>query len=250
MRVLIVDDESAARRRLEIMLEELDVEVVGQARNGVEALEQVQSQQPDLMLLDIAMPEVDGFDVARHLSEPKPLIVFQTAYDEYALKAFDHEAVDYVIKPVTLERLERALGRARRRLALESRPTYSSELLERLQAAVGHAATGRKPRLLVREGGGHRLLPLGEVVRFVIRDGLVRAHATSGSYFTDYSLSELEARSAGSFVRPNRSELVSIDGIQRIESNGDGSATLTLIDGATIHVSRRRAAEVKRVLEQ
>lgn len=249
MRVLIVDDEPAARRRLEIMLDELDVEVVGQATNGVEALEQVRGRRPDVVLLDIAMPEVDGFDVARHLSDPKPLIVFQTAYDEYALKAFDHEAVDYVVKPVTLERLERALDRARQRLALESRPTFSSELLGRLQAAVGHAATVRKPRLLVREGAGHRLLPVSEVIRFVTKDGLVRAHATAGTFFTDYPLSELEARTAGRFVRPNRSELVNLECVQRVESNGDGSATLTLADGTSVHVSRRRAADVKRTLE-
>ena len=94
MRVLIVDDEAAARRRLLIMLDELDVEVVGEAANGVEALEMVAERQPDVLLLDIAMPEVDGFDVAQHLVDPKPLIVFQTAYDEFALRAFEHEAVD------------------------------------------------------------------------------------------------------------------------------------------------------------
>jgi two-component system response regulator AlgR len=116
MRVLIVDDEPAARRRLQLMLEELDVEVAGQAENGVRALELAASLRPDLLLLDIVMPEVDGFDVVRHLPEPRPLIVFQTAHDDFALEAFDHDAIDYVVKPVSLARLERALERARDRL--------------------------------------------------------------------------------------------------------------------------------------
>ncbi len=248
MRVLIVDDEPAARRRLELMLQELDVEVAGQATNGVEALELITQRSPDVVLLDIAMPEVDGFDVVRHLPDPKPLIIFQTAYDEYALKAFDHEAVDYVVKPVTLERLERALGRARDRIAHRQPTALPTELLERLQRAVGYSAP-RRPRVLVREGRGHRLMPIDQVSRFNVKDGIVRAHAQSGIFISDYTLSELESRVGELFVRPNRSELVSVEAVRHVESNGDGSATLTLTDGTKVHVSRRRAAEVKRILQ-
>src|SRR5215212_7426519 len=99
MRILIVDDEPAARRRLAVMLDELDVEVVGEAAGGLEALEMARARRPDVVLLDIAMPEVDGLDVARHLDEPRPLVIFQTAFDAYALKAFELEAVDYLLKP-------------------------------------------------------------------------------------------------------------------------------------------------------
>jgi two-component system LytT family response regulator len=118
MRVLIVDDEPHARNRLQIMLEELDVEVVGEAANGMGVLEMVESLRPDLLLLDIQMPEVDGFDVARHLPDGGPLVVFQTAHDEFALKAFDHEALDYLVKPVSLKRLSEALERASRRISV------------------------------------------------------------------------------------------------------------------------------------
>jgi DNA-binding LytR/AlgR family response regulator len=239
MRVLIVDDEPAARRRLAIMLDELDVEVVGEAANGVEALELVPQRRPDVLLLDIAMPEVDGFDVARHLDAPRPLIVFQTAYDEYALKAFEHEALDYVVKPVTLQRLDQALDRARRRLEGAARPAFTQDLIDRLQAAVARGAPARRPRLLVRDGTGHRLLPLGEIVRFT----------ADAAFSTDYTLTELEQRTAGAFIRPNRSELLNVDRIVRIESGGDGSAELTLAGGERVHVSRRRAAEVRRVLQ-
>ena len=248
MKVLVVDDELAARERLTVMLEELEVGVAGQASNGMEAIEQVASQRPDVILLDIEMPEVDGFDVVRHLQEPKPLVIFQTAYDEFALKAFDHEAVDYVIKPVTLERLERALERAARRMQ-EAHATPAPEILERLRTTLSRTNNARRPRVLVREGKSRRLLPLREILFFQLEDGLVEAHTESRSYLTDYTLPELETRTGDSFSRVNRSELINLDHVHRIESHGDGTATLSLSTGALIHVSRRRAGEVKQALE-
>jgi two-component system response regulator AlgR len=248
MRVLIVDDEPAARRRLALMLGELDVEVAGEAENGLQALQLARESRPDVLLLDIAMPEVDGFDVARHLEEPKPLIVFQTAYDEYALEAFDHEALDYVVKPVTMSKLTRALDRARARLARRQSVSLDEGLLGQLRAAVGTGSQPRRSRVLVREGTGHRLLPLSEVLRFVADEGLVYAHTAAAAFLTDYTLRELEDRTGDTFVRANRADLVNVDAVARIVSNGDGSATLTLRNGAKVRVSRRRSAEVRGVL--
>jgi DNA-binding LytR/AlgR family response regulator len=248
MRVLIVDDEPAARMRLATMLEETDVEVVGEAENGVEALALVRERRPDVLLLDIAMPEVDGFDVARHLPEPRPLIIFQTAHDEHALRAFDHDAVDYVVKPVTLVRLERALERARRRLADERPGSLPRALLERLERAVGTATPTPRHRLLVRDRGGHRLLPLREITRFAAEDGVAFAYADGGRFLTDYTLSELEERTRDAFVRCSRADLVQVDRIARIASNPDGSAVLALTNGEKVRVSRRRAAAVREVL--
>jgi len=246
VRTLIVDDEPAARRRLALMLADLDVEVVGEAADGVEALRMVAERRPDLVLLDVAMPEVDGFDVVRHLPKPRPLIVFQTAYDEHALEAFDHEALDYVVKPVTLERLGRAVERARRRLAEAERRDPSPQALREVAARLPAPA---KPRLLVRSGRGHRLLPLAEIARFSARDGLVYAHGVDGRHLADYTLGELEERTAGRFVRVSRSALVNLEHVEGIVSNGDGSATLTLSAGAAVRVSRRRSAEVRQALE-
>lgn len=229
------------------MLAELDVEVVGEAANGVEALRLVAERRPDLVLLDIAMPEVDGFDVVRHLEPPRPLIVFQTAYDDHALEAFDHEALDYVVKPVTLDRLERAIERARRRLAEADRREPTPQALRQVAARLPVQA---KPRLLVRSGRGHRLLPLAEIPRFSARNGLVYAHSGDGRQLTDYTLGELEERTAGYFVRVSRSALVHLEHVDGIVSNGDGSATLTLSDGTSVRVSRRRSAEVRRALEE
>lgn len=250
MRVLVVDDEPAARRRLHLMLDELDVEVAGDAADGVQALEKVAELAPDVLLLDIAMPEVDGFDVVWRLPEPRPLVIFQTAYDEHAMRAFEHEALDYVVKPVTLERLRASLDRARRRLGERRPAALPVELLDRLQVALGGAVRARPARLLVRDGTGHRLVPLAEIVRLAVDDRLVFAIGDFGRRATDYTLAELEARTGSAFVRVNRAELVNVDRIARIQSDGDGSATLTLSDGQRVHVSRRRAAEVRAVIER
>ena len=165
MRVLVVDDETAARRRLSIMLSELDVELVGEAANGLEALQLVRERKPDVILLDITMPEIDGFDVAQHLAEPKPLIVFQTAFDEYALEAFEHEAIDYLVKPVTLSKLQRAMERARARWESARSQELSRDVLRQLRSSL-KPAIGAPSRVLVRERGGHRLVSFDEIPLF------------------------------------------------------------------------------------
>lgn len=245
MRVLVVDDEPAARRRLALMLEELDEEVCGEAANGVQALEMARERRPDVVLLDIEMPEVDGFDVARHLPTPRPLLVFQTAYDEYALRAFEHAALDYLVKPVTLDGLRRALGRARERLeAPAPAAAVDADVLQSLRASVRENAP-RRPRLLVREGKGHRLVAFEHITRFTADEGVVFAHLDGGARrLTDYTLAELEERAGSVFVRASRGELVNAEAVERIVRNGDGSATLGLRGGVTVHVSRRRAPDV------
>jgi DNA-binding LytR/AlgR family response regulator len=186
---------------------------------------------------------VDGFDVARHLAPPRPLLVFQTAYDEYALRAFEHAALDYLVKPVTLDGLRRALGRARERLRAPA-AAPDPEVLRGLRVAV-RGQPPRRPRLLVREGRGHRLVAFDAIARFSADEGVVYAHLDGGERrLTDYTLAELEERAGEAFVRASRGELVNADAVERIVRNGDGSATLGLRGGATVHVSRRRAPEV------
>ena len=251
MRVLIVDDEPAARRRIAALLEDIDprIEIVGEAADGEQALELARERRPDVILLDISMREVDGFDVARHLPPPRPLIIFQTAYHEHALRAFDHEALDFVVKPVKVERLAQAIERARERLAaLQQAAAWDAATLERLGAAIGYQP-GRPARMLVRHGAGHRLIALRDVTHFTARDGLVYAQSAAGAAVTDYTLTELETRTQGLFIRVSRADLVNQLHVERITSGGDGSATLTLTGGTSVHVSRRRAAAVRAQLE-
>lgn len=247
MRVLIVDDEPSARVRLRRLLEDLEADCVGEAANGLEALDHVRELRPDLVLLDIAMPEISGLDVARHLSEPRPLVVFQTAHDEHAVAAFEQEAIDYLLKPVTRDRLAQALDRAARRL-VDGAAGPPREAFARVERASAPSATPPR-RILVRAGAGHRLLPVREIARFTAEDGLARAVASSGSSLTDYTLTDLEQRLGAGFVRVSRADLVNIEWIDRLAGEGDGSATLTLQDKTVVHVSRRRAAAVRSALE-
>ena len=242
MRALVVDDEAPARRRLADLLEALGVEVVGEAANGLEALQLAKERRPEVLFLDVSMPEVDGFDVARHLQDPRPLIVFQTAYAEFAVEAFEHDALDYIVKPVTRERLAQALDRIARRGAATA--PWGSPDLAKLGSAMGHVPS-RPERLLVRHGTAHRLVPVAGIERFNADEGLVYAYADGAAHGTDYTLNELEERLRGVFVRASRSDLVSIRHVTTIASNGDGSATLTLASGDSVHVSRRRSAAVR-----
>ena len=252
MRVLIVDDEAAARQRTAMLIEEIDpdgIDIVGEAPDGIAALSLARERRPDVILLDIAMREVDGFDVARHLPAPRPLIIFQTAHRQFAVDAFEHDALDYVVKPVTKERLAAALERARARLASRiANPPLDATALDRVRAAIGYTP-GAPARLLVRYRGGHLLAPLADIQRFSAADGVVYAHTPAGTRLTDYTLNELEIRTDGRFVRASRRELVNLAHVQRVVGRGDGSLTLVLSDGSSVRVSRRRAAAVKQLLK-
>ena len=251
MRALVVDDEAPARRGWPTCSRSRAWRSPARPAR-VDALALARERRPDVVFLDVSMPEVDGFDVARHLAEPRPLVVFQTAYSEFALKAFEHEALDYLLKPVTRERLAQALDRVQRRAVA---PRWAVPDLASFGAAIGHVAT-RPERLLVRQANGHRLVPVDDIERFGTEAGLVYAHLpgppglttgpdSSRVHGTDYTLNELEERLRGAFVRASRSDLVSLTHVVGISSNGDGSATLTLRSGAKVHVSRRRAGGLR-----
>jgi len=183
------------------------------------------------------------------MSEPKPLIVFQTAFDQYALEAFEHEAVDYLVKPVTLPKLQRAIERCKSRLAHPEAGGISEDALERLQLVFEQEQPTQR-RILVREGDGHRLVAHEDILWFYANDGAVWAHQIAEDQIVDYTLSDLEKRMGKGFLRTSRSELVNASFVQRITSDGDGSATLHMTNGASIHVSRRRAAGVKEQLSR
>jgi DNA-binding LytR/AlgR family response regulator len=249
LRVVVVDDEPSARKRMRSLVAELGAEVVADAANGLEALDCLAQHDVDVVLLDVEMPEVDGLDVARRLPAPRPFIVFATAYDHYAAAAFEAEALDFVVKPVTRERLAVSLARASRRLAEASLPSpLSPDVVAAVAAAMGRAERSVPRRLLVRHLNGHRLLAVREIDRFYAADNVVYAVIGSAEAIVDHTLEELERRLHGVMVRLNRRDLLAIDRIDRIVTDGEGAATVATQDGARWRVSRRRAAAVREAL--
>ena len=232
MNVLIADDEPLARERLRALLaEHSDVTVVGEAGNGREALDEVARLQPDLLLLDIAMPVMDGLEAAHHLAllDAPPALVFCTAYDEHALSAFEAAAVDYLVKPVRAERLAAALERARRYVA--TRPLVRPPELPR-----------NKPRthLSARLRGSLRLIPVGEIVYLQADEKYVSVHHAHGEDLIEESLKSLELEFGERFLRIHRNCLIAASALTELRRDADGQAHVVLRNvAAPLEVSRR-----------
>ncbi len=243
MKVLVVDDEAIARRRLVRMLERLGEEVVGEASNGEEALAQIESLQPDAVLLDIRMPGLTGLELAQK-SPDLPPIVFTTAYDEYAVQAFEADAVDYLLKPIQPQRLEAALAKvSRQRSAVD--PTRLSALLER---ALTHVRDEETPRVTARAGKTVRVFDARSICRFHASDRYTLFRHKEAEFVLDESLNTLERRLARhGFVRVHRSELVNLECIEAVHFE-EGASEVALADGQRAPVSRRLAPELKRRL--
>ncbi|MFT4255419.1 MAG: LytTR family DNA-binding domain-containing protein [Pseudoxanthomonas sp.] len=231
MKVVIADDEPLARERLRTLLaEHAGVEVVAEAGDGLAALQACAEFKPDLVLLDIAMPGVDGLEAARHLAafEPRPAVVFCTAYDAHALSAFEAEAIDYLMKPVRGERLASALERARIFLA---------------GSANGRAKTaGRTARahLCARLRGSLRLIPVEEVHYLQAEEKYVVVHHARGEDLIEESLKSLEDEFGDRFVRIHRNCLIARHELMELRRGNDGRVHAILRHAATpLEVSRR-----------
>ncbi len=243
MRVLIVDDEAPARDRLTSLLADSDAhEVVGEAGNGEQALEVASESAPDVVLLDIRMPGMSGIETAHHFNafESPPAIIFTTAYDEYAIEAFDARAVGYVLKPVRRERLVRALERAAR---------LSNITITEIAKRSG--ISDRRMHLCVRAKGELKLIPMRDVFYFHADQKYVRVHHTNGTDLIDDSLKQLEEEFADEFVRIHRSALVAVRQIDSLKKTSDGQLLATLRDdaeheGSNLIISRRHVADVRR----
>jgi two-component system response regulator AlgR len=239
--VLIVDDEPPARDRLGRLIEELDgYQVAAQCGSGAQALELVTRLQPDVVLLDIRMPGMSGIEAAQHLltmAQP-PAVIFTTAYDEYALQAFDSQAVGYLLKPVRRERLARALEHAARITGGQLKPLTESDL-----------PGSRRQNISVRVRDELRLIPIREIALFRAEQKYVTVCHRNGEELIDESLKALSDELAPDFVRVHRSFLVAVDSIQSLEKDTDGRPTLRVRDyPEAIPVSRRQLAELKRRL--
>ena len=245
MKVLIVDDEQPARERLRQLVDDGGQHVVvAEAANGEEALAMAALHNPDVVLLDIRMPGVDGIETAHHLNamETPPAVVFTTAYDEYAMDAFDARAIGYVLKPVRRERLERALEHAAR---------ITGQMLKQLTDESG--LKSRRQHVCTREHGELRLIPISGIRYFNADQKYVTVHHSDGQSLIDDSLKVLEDEFADEFVRIHRSVLVALDQIDRLEKTTDGKTQIVLRDGQvdddTLTISRRHLADVRRRLK-
>lgn len=245
MRTLIVDDETPARERLKRYLATLEgVEIVGEAKDGVQAVEMIETQSPDLVLLDIQMPGLDGFGVVEALEDP-PAIIFVTAYDQYAIRAFEIHALDYLLKPFSQQRLAKAIDHAREALA------EGQDLSAQLRAFLeGLAAEGRYlTRLAVRDREYIRLLDADRVDWIGIEDEQVMVHAGDQAYPIRRTLTELEARlDPARFFRAHRSAIVNLDRVQEVIPWFKGSHILRLTTGAEVDLSRAQARVLRKLL--
>jgi two-component system response regulator AlgR len=238
LRVLIVDDEPPARERLRSMLAESDgFEVAGEAGNGLEALELVDKLMPDILLLDVRMPGIDGLEVARQLATQPgpPAVIFTTAFDEYALQAFESEAIAYLLKPIRAEKLRAALAKAGR--------------LTRPQLQQVAAATRQDPRrshIGVRGRDGLKLIPLEEIYCFHADQKYTTVKHLKGEDLIEDSLKILEEEFAQNFVRIHRNALVNTKFLERIARDASGQHFVHLRGFPdALEVSRRMAGDLK-----
>jgi two-component system LytT family response regulator len=234
VRALIVDDEAPARSKLRRMLSAFaDVEVVGEASDGSMALSLVAQLHPDVIFLDVQMPEVDGFDVAASLPDDGPALVFVTAFDHYALRAFDTHASDYLLKPVQPERLERAIERLR----APSRP------------AARPGAAAPPAQLLIVDRGATHVVRCVDIEWLQAADNYVNVHLQGRTLLMRRTLESLLKDLAPAFVRTHRSAAVALSCVRAVRSKGSGDAVVVLHSGTEVPCSRQHRAALKRHLQ-
>ncbi|MDX2129889.1 MAG: response regulator [Chloroherpetonaceae bacterium] len=245
LRCLIVDDEHLARERFISLLKKTDfeIQVVAEAKNGSEAIELIAAHSPDLIFLDIQMPGMSGFDVLDLLPKPLPMVIFVTAFDEFAIKAFEIHAIDYLTKPVRLERLIDSLNHVFEKIASKENPIQ----LEQLKKSRENSPLSR---LSVSVGTKLKVIHLAEVIRIEAEDKLVYVYLKEGKFRTDFTLDELELRLQSSdFLRVHRSHIVQINSVSELIPWFNGNMMLKLSDGSQIPIARRRTAFVKSIFE-
>jgi two-component system LytT family response regulator len=242
--VVIVDDEPPARLVLREYLEgEPDCRLVAECANGFEAVQAVHELEPDLLLLDIQMPKLDGFEVLEVLGADAPDVVFVTAHDEHALRAFELHAVDYLLKPVSRERFRQALERARGRRRRPA-PLAVGKLV-----AAARPPGARLERIVVRDGAKVHVVPVDKLDYAEAQDDYVRLVAQGARHLKQQTLAELEAAlDPQRFVRIHRSYLLNIDRLARIELYAKDSRIAILQDGTKLPLSRAGYARVQELL--
>lgn len=243
MRVVIVDDEQLARGLVrEYLSAHEDIEIVAECANGFEAVKAVTDLKPDLVLLDIQMPRLDGFEVLELIGREVG-VIFVTAYDKYAIRAFDVHAVDYLLKPFSADRLREALDRARKRLAMR-------ELLPVTELMASARPPGTKlERVLIRDGANVHVLPVSKIDSVEAQDDYVSFRSEGKPYLKQQTLADLEsALDPAQFVRIHRSYILNIERLSKLELYAKDSHAAILRDGTRLPVSRSGYARLNAVL--
>jgi len=247
IRALIVDDEKPARERLCSFLRSVkDIEVIGQAKNGIEAIQAIEEESPDLVFLDVQMPGTDGFGVLKAVTKSFQ-VVFATAYDEYAIKAFEVQATDYLLKPISRDRLEEALRRTRQRLEGQAPATDYRELLKLLEARERRFVE----QLPVHKGRQILILPIDDIFWFEVEYRLVYAHSATDRFMTNFTLKELEERlDPEVFFRAHKSRLVNLKRVKAIVPWFGGRFKLVMRnqESSEVELSRAQARVLRRTM--
>jgi two-component system LytT family response regulator len=250
-RALIVDDEPLARRSIRLLLErDHDIEIAGECTNGADAVEFVKVERPDLVFLDIQMPGLSGFDVLETLSKcgPLPVIVFVTAFDEHAIRAFEFNALDYLLKPFSDERFERSLERAKSQLTQQEISQLSKKLLalaenynSSSQAHVENTDNNYTSRFMIKAGGRISFVKAEEIDWIEAADYYVNLHVGRKGHLIRETMNELEKKmDPARFVRIHRSTIVNIDRIKELQPYFNGHYVVILNDGTELKMSRSR----------
>lgn len=243
IRIVVVDDEQLARGILrEWLADHADVEIVAECGNGFEAVKAATELKPDLLMLDIQMPKLDGFDVLELVGADIP-VIFITAYDSYAVRAFEVHAVDYLLKPFSAERLSDALDRARSRIRSMERPP-----VKELLAAARPDRTPLR-RILIRERAEVHVIPVERVDYFESQDDYVAVHSGGRSYLKDQPLGDLEAQlDRSAFVRIHRRYILNLARLAKIDMGVTESRVAILRDGTQLPISRTGYARLRELL--
>jgi len=241
MKVLVVDDEALARDRLISMLSEMegDYDVVGEATNGMQAIEQVLALKPEILLLDIHMPGMNGLEVAMHLAkhETPPAIIFTTAYDEHALAAFEAQAIAYLLKPIQKEQLTTSLQKAR-------------QLKHGQLKDIQETSENKRTHISVKLRGDLQLIPVADVQYFRADQKYIEMHHSAGISLIEESLKKLEEEFSEKFMRVHRNALIAIDAVIGVERDSLGRSSVVLIGcEERLDVSRRHVTALRRLLK-
>ncbi len=247
LRVLVVDDEPIARRLLRGFLErQPDIEILGECRGGREAVIAIRERRPDLVFLDVRMPDLDGFQVLEQIpSDELPRVIFVTAYDEYALRAFRFQALDYLLKPFDEQRFRETLDRARRRFERDG----IERLTERLEGLLRRAAVRPLERLAVKKRGISLVVKVEEIDWIESEANYVRLHCGDETHLIRRTLQSLEEElDPFRFVRIHRTAIVNADRIRGLIPCGHGDMKIVLVDGTELSLSRRYRERLERVV--